>query len=45
MALQVPPKQKKTVLDAVDEYHSGPLHKESYQLTTFITEWGWLRMP
>ena len=48
LALQVPPNQKKTVLDAVDEYHSVPLDKESQPLTTFITEWGsfvYLRMP
>ena len=38
LALQVPPKQKKTVLDAVDGYHSVPLDKESQPLTTFITE-------
>ena len=48
LALQVPPNQKKTVLDAVDGYHSVPLDKESQPLTTFITEWGrfmYLRMP
>ena len=48
LALQVPPKQKKTVLDAVDGYHSVPLDKTSQPLTTFITEWGrfmYLRMP
>ena len=48
LALQVPPNQKKTVLDAVDGYHSVPLSKESQPLTTFITEWGRfmnLRMP
>ena len=48
LALQVPPRTKKTVLDAVDGYHSIPLDKESQPLTTFITEWGrymYLRMP
>ena len=48
LALQVPPNQKKTVLDAVDGYHSVPLDKESQPLTNFITEWGrfvYLRMP
>ena len=39
LALQVPPKQKKTVLDAVDGYHSILLDKDSQPLTTFITEW------
>ena len=39
LALQVPPNQKKTVLDAVDGYHSVPLDKASPPLTTFITEW------
>ena len=48
LALQVLPKQKKIVLDAVDGYHSVPLDKESQPLTTSITEWGrimYLRMP
>ena len=48
LALQVPPDTKKTVLDAVDGYHSVPLDAESQPLTTFITEWGrfmYLRMP
>ena len=48
LTLQVPPKQKKTVLDAVDGYHSVLLDKDSQPLTTFITEWGrfmYLRMP
>ena len=39
---------KKTVLDAVNGYHSIPLDKESQPLTTFITEWGrymYIRMP
>ena len=47
LALQVPPNQKKTVLDAVDRYDSVPLDKESQPLTTFNTEWGkfmYLRM-
>ena len=45
---QVPSKQKKTVLDAVDGYHSVLLDKYSQLLTTFITEWGrfmYIRMP
>ena len=48
LSLQVPPNTKKTVLDAVDGYHSIPLDEESQPLTTFITEWGrfrYLRMP
>ena len=47
LSLQVPPNTKKTVLDAVDGYHSIPLDEESQPLTTFITEWGrfmYLRM-
>ena len=40
LSLQVPPNTKKTVLDAVDGYHSIPLDEESQPLTTFITEWG-----
>ena len=48
VACQIPPKTKKTVLDAVDGYHAIPLDKESQPLTTFITEWGrymYLRIP
>ena len=49
LALQVPPRtKKKTVLNAVNGYHSIPLDSESQPLTTFITEWGrfmYLRMP
>ena len=48
LALQMPPKQKKTVLDAIDGYHAVLQHKDSQPLTTFITEWGrfmYLRMP
>ena len=48
LSLQVPPNTKKTVLDAVDCYHSIPLDEESQPLMTFITEWGrfmYLRMP
>ena len=48
LSLQVPPNTKKTVLDAVDGYHSIPLDEESQPLTNFITEWGrfmYLRMP
>ena len=48
LALQVPKGTKKTVLDAVDGYHSVSLDEESRPYTTFITEWGryqYLRMP
>ena len=48
LAMQVPPNTKKTVLDAVDGYHSVILDEESQPLTTFITEWGrfkYLRIP
>ena len=48
LALQVPAQSRKTVLDAVDGYHSVPLDEESQLLTTFITEWGqymYRRMP
>ena len=48
LASQVPPNTKKTVLDAVDGFHSVPLDSGSQPLTTFITEWGrymCLRMP
>lgn len=48
LAMQVPPNSKKTVLDAVDGYHSVALDAESQPLTTFITEWGrymYRRMP
>ena len=48
LASQVPPNTKKSVLDAVDGFHSVPLDSESQPLTTFITEWGrymCLRMP
>ena len=48
LAIQIPARTKKTVLDAVDGYHSVPLDEASQPLTTFITEWGrfmYLRMP
>lgn len=48
LAMQVPPNSRKTVLDAVDGYHSVALDEESQPLTTFITEWGrymYRRMP
>ena len=48
LAMQVPPKSFKTILDAVDGYHSVMLDEESQALTTFITEWGryrYTRMP
>ena len=40
LACQIPPHTKKTVLDAVDGYHSVALDEESQKLTTFITAWG-----
>ena len=48
LACQIPPNQKKTVIDAVDGYHAVKLDEESQPKTTFITEWGrymYLRMP
>ena len=48
LAMQVPSGSFKTVLDAVDGYHSVPLDAESQPITTFITEWGrymYARMP
>ena len=48
LAMQVPAGAFKTVLDAVDGYHSVELDEESQPLTTFITEWGrymYKRMP
>ena len=48
LAMQVPAGSYKTVLDAVDGYHSVLLDEESQPLTTFITEWGrymYTRMP
>ena len=48
LAMQVPAGSYKTVLDAVDGYHSVLLDEESQHLTTFITEWGrymYRRMP
>ena len=48
LVLQVPLKTEKSILDAINEYHSIPLDKESHPLTTFIIEWGkfrYLRMP
>ena len=47
-ATKIPPHTKKTVIDAVDGYHSVALDLESQLLTTFITEWGrymQLRIP
>ena len=44
----MPSNTKKTVLDAVDGYHTVTLDEESQPLTTFITELGrfmYLRMP
>ena len=48
LASQIPPGTKKSVIDAVDGFHSVELDPESRPLTTFITEWGrfwYLRMP
>ena len=48
LAMQVPAGSYKTILDAVDGYHSVILDAESQAVTTFITEWGrymYLRMP
>ena len=48
LASRVPPNTKKTVLDAVDGYHSIELDEESRFLTMFLTEWGrymYLRVP
>ena len=48
LASQVPANTKKSVVDAVDGFHSVALDAESQPLTTFITEWGrfmYLRMP
>ena len=44
----IPPKMKKTVLDAWNGYHSVALSEEARDATTFITEWGryrYLRAP
>ena len=40
LARQIPAHTKKTILDAVDGYHSVPLDEESQPLTSFITPWG-----
>ena len=43
-----PPNTKKSILDAVDDFHAILLDKESQPLTTFITELGrdmYLRLP
>ena len=48
LASQVPPTTKKSIVDAVDGFHSVELDPASQPLTTFITEWGrfmYLRMP
>ena len=37
VASEIPPNTKKTILDAVDGYHSVILDEESQLLTTFIT--------
>ena len=43
LACQVPANQYKTVLDAVDGYHSVELDEESRKLTNFVNEWGVFR--
>ena len=42
-AASIPPNTKKTVLDAWNGYHSVKLHKESKDMTIFITPWGRFR--
>ena len=47
-ARKVPQNTWKTVVDAVDGYHSVAIDEESSKLTTFITPWGryrYLRFP
>ena len=47
-ASQVPLSAKKSIVDAVDGFHSVELDPTSQPLTTFITEWGrfmYLHMP
>ncbi|KAK3704765.1 hypothetical protein QZH41_000934 [Actinostola sp. cb2023] len=39
-ARTVPNNKNKTVTDCWNGYHSIPLHKDDYHLTTFITPWG-----
>ena len=39
LASQVPPHTKKSVVDAVDGFHSVALDRKSQPLITFITEW------
>ena len=48
LASQIPPNTKKTVIDAVDGFHSVEVDEESQPLLIFITEWGRyqpLRLP
>ena len=48
LASQIPPNMKKTVIDAVDGFHSVELAEESRSHLIFITEWGHfmpVRMP
>ena len=40
LASQIPPNMKKTVIDAVDGFHSVELAEESRSHLIFITEWG-----
>ena len=48
LASRIPPNTKKTVIDAVDGFHSVEVDEESRHLLIFITEWGRympLRLP
>ena len=48
LASQVPAKSKKTVIDAVEGFHSVQVDKDSQHILMFITQWGRyipLRMP
>ena len=48
LASQIPPHTKKTVIDAVDGFHSVEVEEGSQHLLIFITEWGRympLRLP
>lgn len=40
LAAQIEENNYKSVLDMVDSYHLIPLHVDSRDLTTFITDWG-----
>ena len=48
LASQIPPNTKKTVIDAVDGFHSVKVDEECQPMLIFITEWGRfqpLRLP